>query len=106
MVIYFVYLGGTSWAESYPPSKEVQRIVLPTAPRAARAGAVDMSALPKGPPYTAFLGNLPYDIEEDDIFRFFHNVQVANISSHNCFSKALTSFQNNLIPRYFNTGHF
>lgn len=70
-------LGSPSWTDPFAPPQEVQRIVLPTAPRAARAGAVDLSSLPKGPPYTAFLGNLPYDVEEEDIFRFFQNVQVA-----------------------------
>ena len=77
-VLYCVCLGSPSWTDPFAQPKEVQRIVLPTAPRAARAGAVDLSSLPKGPPFTAFLGNLPYDVEEEDIFRFFQNVQVQN----------------------------
>ena len=80
-VLYHVCLGSPSWTDPYASPKEVQRIVLPTAPRAARAGAVDLSSLPKGPPYTAFLGNLPYDVEEEDIFRFFQNVQVVDAAN-------------------------
>ena len=83
MTMLFHSLGSPSWTDPYAQPQELQRIHLPTAPRAARAGAVDLSSLPKEPPYTAFLGNLPYDVEEDDIFRFFHNVQVCN----NCFKK-------------------
>jgi translation initiation factor 4B len=46
--------------------------MLPTAPRAAREqAALDMSRLPKEPPFTAFIGNLPYDCESSDIEMFF-----------------------------------
>ena len=48
---------------------------LPTAPRASR-NAVDSKNLPSEPPYTAFLGNLPYDVEENDIIEFFGNLKV------------------------------
>ena len=74
--ICLVISGSPAWEDPYTQAQEVQRIVLPTAPRAARAGAVDLSQLPKGPPYTAFLGNLPYGVEEEDIFQFFQSVQV------------------------------
>ena len=45
----------------------IDRSILPTAPRAARGPDVDMSQVPDVPPFTAFLGNLPYDVEEEDI---------------------------------------
>ena len=48
---------------------------LPTAPRASR-NAVDTKNLPSGPPYTAFLGNLSYDTEDNDIIDFFGNLKV------------------------------
>ena len=52
----------------------IDRAALPTAPRAARGPDVDISKIPDGPPYTAFLGNLPYDVDKDDILEFFsHN---------------------------------
>ena len=48
---------------------------LPTAPRASRNPA-DAKNLPSEPPYTAFLGNLPYDVDENDITDFFRNLEV------------------------------
>ncbi|XP_009999011.1 PREDICTED: eukaryotic translation initiation factor 4B [Chaetura pelagica] len=49
----------------------IDRSLLPTAPRAAREPNIDRSRLPKCPPYTAFVGNLPYDVTEDSIKDFF-----------------------------------
>ena len=48
------------------------KVSLPTAPRAARGPDVDLSRVPTDPPYTAFMGNLPFDVEETEIERFFH----------------------------------
>ena len=50
---------------------------LPTAPRAARGPDVDMSLVPDKPPFTAFIGNLPYDVEESDIYDFFRDLKVS-----------------------------
>lgn len=58
------------------PKVAVNRSLLPTAPRAARGPDFDPSKVPTAPPYTAFLGNLPYDISEDDIIGFFRNLKV------------------------------
>ncbi|XP_021572883.1 eukaryotic translation initiation factor 4B isoform X5 [Carlito syrichta] len=52
----------------------IDRSILPTAPRAAREPNIDRSRLPKSPPYTAFLGNLPYDVTEDSIKEFFRGL--------------------------------
>jgi translation initiation factor 4B len=49
---------------------------LPTAPRASMEVEIDYSKIPEQPPYTAFLGNLPYDVEKMDIMDFFSEVQV------------------------------
>uniref|UniRef100_A0A8C4Q9Q3 Eukaryotic translation initiation factor 4B n=1 Tax=Eptatretus burgeri TaxID=7764 RepID=A0A8C4Q9Q3_EPTBU len=57
----------------------IDRSSLPTAPRAARAIGIDASRLPARPPYTAFLGNLPYDVTEDCIYRFFHGLKVNSV---------------------------
>ena len=55
----------------------IDRSILPTAPRAAREPNIDRSRLPKSPPYTAFLGNLPYDVTEDSIKEFFRGLNVS-----------------------------
>ncbi|XP_078392767.1 eukaryotic translation initiation factor 4Ba isoform X2 [Cetorhinus maximus] len=57
----------------------INRALLPTAPRAARAPDVDMNRIPKQPPYTAFLGNLPYDVSEDSIRKFFHGMNISAV---------------------------
>ncbi|KAF8795135.1 eukaryotic translation initiation factor 4B-like isoform X1 [Argiope bruennichi] len=59
--------------------KKEEKVVLPTAPKAARGPDVDMSKIPTSPPFTAFLGNLPYDVSEDDISSFFKRLEVKNI---------------------------
>uniref|UniRef100_A0A8C5PD32 Eukaryotic translation initiation factor 4B n=1 Tax=Leptobrachium leishanense TaxID=445787 RepID=A0A8C5PD32_9ANUR len=60
-------------------SSQIDRSILPTAPRAAREPNVDRSRLPKGPPYTAFLGNLPYDVSEESIQKFFRCVNLTAV---------------------------
>lgn len=56
----------------------IDRSILPTAPRAAREPNIDRSRLPKSPPYTAFLGNLPYDVTEESIKDFFRGLNVSH----------------------------
>uniref|UniRef100_A0A452EVR1 Eukaryotic translation initiation factor 4B n=1 Tax=Capra hircus TaxID=9925 RepID=A0A452EVR1_CAPHI len=51
--------------------------ILPTAPQAAREPNIDQSSLPKSPPYTAFLGNLPYGVTEDSIKEFFRGLNIS-----------------------------
>uniref|UniRef100_A0A8D0SQV0 Eukaryotic translation initiation factor 4B n=1 Tax=Sus scrofa TaxID=9823 RepID=A0A8D0SQV0_PIG len=57
----------------------IDRSILPTAPRAAREPNIDRSRLPKSPPYTAFLGNLPYDVTEDSIKEFFRGLNISAV---------------------------
>uniref|UniRef100_U3JP68 Eukaryotic translation initiation factor 4B n=1 Tax=Ficedula albicollis TaxID=59894 RepID=U3JP68_FICAL len=57
----------------------IDRSILPTAPRAAREPNVDRSRLPKSPPYTAFLGNLPYDVTEESIKDFFRGLNISAV---------------------------
>ncbi|XP_038864636.1 eukaryotic translation initiation factor 4B-like [Salvelinus namaycush] len=66
----------TSWhtEEDMYQAPAINRSILPTAPRSAREPNVDRSRIPCGPPYTAFLGNLPYDVTEDSIKDFFRGV--------------------------------
>ncbi|KAB0359494.1 hypothetical protein FD754_003650, partial [Muntiacus muntjak] len=44
---------------------------------AAQEPNIDQSRLPKPPPYTAFLGNLPYDVTEDSIKEFFRGLNIS-----------------------------
>ncbi|KAH0520531.1 Eukaryotic translation initiation factor 4B [Microtus ochrogaster] len=57
----------------------IDRSILPTAPRAAREPNIDRSRLAKPPPYTAFLGNLPYDVTEDSIKEFFRGLNISAV---------------------------
>ena len=79
----------TSWhtAEDVFRGPPIDRSILPTAPRAAREPNVDRSRLPKSPPYTAFLGNLPYDVSEESIKDFFRGLAVRSESTVNLIWK-------------------
>ncbi|MEQ2273042.1 hypothetical protein XENORESO_020708 [Xenotaenia resolanae] len=71
----------TSWhtEEDTYRAPPIDRSILPTAPRSAREPNIDRSKLPRSPPYTAFLGNLPYDITEDSIKDFFRGLAVSAV---------------------------
>ena len=58
------------------------RSKLPSAPRKAQARNIDMSRLPKAPPYTVYLGNLSYECNEEDIVYFFQRKQLKVSLSH------------------------
>ena len=62
----------------------IDRAALPTAPRASRGPDIDTSKVPDGPPYTAFLGNLSYDVDKEDILEFFGNKKVLPLIDHHC----------------------
>ena len=53
-----------------------ETIVLPTAPRAARGLDIDESRIPNAPPYTAYVANLPYDVDSEEIMDFFGKLKV------------------------------
>ena len=57
----------------------VEKIVLPSAPRAARGPAYDDSEIPREPPFIAHIGNLAYDIGEDDIYKFFRDLEIIEL---------------------------
>eukprot|EP00051_Salpingoeca_urceolata_P016769 m.224765 g.224765 ORF g.224765 m.224765 type:complete len:480 (+) comp18776_c0_seq1:147-1586(+) len=52
---------------------------LPSAPRSS-GGAIDLSTLPTSPPFTAFVGNLAYEIDEEDVARFFREKECGVVS--------------------------
>lgn len=82
-VVSFTFTVTTSWhtEDDVYRAPPIDRSILPTAPRAAREPNIDRSRLPRSPPYTAFLGNLPYDVTEDSIKDFFRGL---NVSSPSC----------------------
>uniref|UniRef100_A0A4W5QRI5 Eukaryotic translation initiation factor 4B n=1 Tax=Hucho hucho TaxID=62062 RepID=A0A4W5QRI5_9TELE len=71
----------TSWhsGEDSYRAPAIDRNILPTAPRSAREPNVDRSRLPRSPPYTAFLGNLPYDVSEESIMDFFRGLAISAV---------------------------
>ncbi|KAG1962093.1 eukaryotic translation initiation factor 4Ba isoform X2 [Pimephales promelas] len=71
----------TSWhtEDDVYRAPPIDRSILPTAPRAAREPNIDRSRLPRSPPYTAFLGNLPYDVTEDSIKNFFRGLSISAV---------------------------
>lgn len=56
-----------------------EQFVLPTAPRAARGSGIDESRIPRGPPYTAFIANLSFETNVDEITRFFGKLNVKSV---------------------------
>lgn len=83
---YLVSTVSTSWhtEEDNYRAPPIDRSILPTAPRSAREPNVDRSRLPRSPPYTAFLGNLPYDVTEESIKDFFRGLAVGVASERTC----------------------
>ena len=66
-----------------PASTRVDISSLPSAPRAQREGSFDPSRVPRSPPFTAYVGNLPFDTEDDDVIQMFarNTVRIVNITS-------------------------
>jgi len=57
----------------------IDRKMLPSAPRAALEDDANRENVPHDPPFTAFMGNLPYDIDDEDIRGFFRGLAVVNV---------------------------
>ena len=57
----------------------MEPIELPTAPRAARGIDINMDRVPTRAPFTAFIGNLPYEIEESEVAHFFKDLDIVGI---------------------------
>ncbi|XP_058798814.1 eukaryotic translation initiation factor 4B-like [Phymastichus coffea] len=60
-------------------SRPKEPIVLPTAPRSARDASINEENIPTQPPFVAYISNLPYDIDDDDMLDFFKDMNVANM---------------------------
>lgn len=64
-------------------------MVLPTAPKAARGLEEYSDKISQLPPYIAYLSNLPYDVDEEEIAEFFGNLKVVGfyfLVNHICMS--------------------
>ncbi|KAK7872194.1 hypothetical protein R5R35_001755 [Gryllus longicercus] len=69
-----------NWAdetEDDDPRKE--KVVLPSGPRATWGLDLDENKIPKSPPFLAYISNLPYEVEEDEIEDFFKDLQIVNV---------------------------
>ena len=70
----------STWAdemeeEGYEPPK-TSTVVLPTAPRAALGPGIDDERIPHRPPYSAYIGNLPYDVDEAEVLETFEKARL------------------------------
>ncbi|XP_052869102.1 eukaryotic translation initiation factor 4B isoform X2 [Anopheles cruzii] len=59
-------------------SVRTQVIALPTAPRATRI--MNDDSVPQHPPYSIYVSNLPYDINDDDLYEFFPGMEIISMS--------------------------
>lgn len=67
----------TSWADEpeEDDDRPLQTFSLPTAPRSSRA----LDDVPELPPYIAHLSNLPFDVEDEDIYDLFDELEVEKL---------------------------
>lgn len=59
------------------PAISSNTVILPTAPKALRSNDVDTSKVPSAPPYKAYIGNIPYDADEEALQYFFSGLNVS-----------------------------
>lgn len=69
-----------SWSDEVDEADKLgdsyRKPALPAAPRAARVADID-EKIPKNPPFIAYLSNLSYEVEEEDIQNFFDEYNVS-----------------------------
>merc|ERR1719285_1477429 len=75
---------GSSWADQMEEGEAMyesrdrpsQKIVLPTGPAAAFGPDIDDERIPRRPPFTAYIANLPYDVDEGQIQEVFERARL------------------------------
>merc|ERR1712223_1522350 len=74
---------GASWADQmeegeamYERDRPSQKIVLPTAPSATFGPDIDDDKIPRRPPFTAYIANLPYDVDEGQVQEVFERARL------------------------------
>ena len=71
--------------DDYVPENRYSRgqrdevVKLPTAPRASLGPNISEDRIPRDPPFTAYIANLSYDIDLEDVHKFFERQNVTNI---------------------------
>lgn len=55
----------------------IDKSTLPTAPKATREPTINLEKVPTQPPFTAFVGNLSYDVNEESLASFFNTLKVS-----------------------------
>ncbi|KAJ8674776.1 hypothetical protein QAD02_010562 [Eretmocerus hayati] len=60
-------------------SRKQEPVVLPTAPRAARDASINEENIPMHPPFVAYISNLPYEVDEEDLAEFLKDMRVSNM---------------------------
>ena len=65
--------------DDYEAPRASEKIVLPSAPRASLGPNISDDRIPKEPPFTAYLANLSYDINPEDVYDFFGKLKINNV---------------------------
>ena len=65
--------------DDYEAPRPSEKIVLPSAPRASLGPNISDDRIPKEPPFTAYLANLSYDINPEDVYDFFGKLKINNV---------------------------
>ncbi|VEN46562.1 unnamed protein product [Callosobruchus maculatus] len=60
-------------------TRKAVNVVLPTAPKASRDYEDISDKVPKEPPFCAYISNLPYDVDEEEITEFFKDMRIASL---------------------------
>ena len=70
----------SNWADEmedeYVDAPRKQQVVLPTAPRAALGPGIDDERIPHRPPFTAYIANLPYDVDDIEVKDVFEKAKL------------------------------
>ena len=70
----------SNWADEmedeYVEAPRKQQVVLPTAPRAALGPGIDDERIPHRPPFTAYIANLPYDVDDCEVKEVFERAKL------------------------------
>ncbi len=59
--------------------RPAEKIVLPTAPRASLSTQINEDRIPREPPFTAYIANLSYDINTEDVYKFFGKLKISKV---------------------------
>ncbi|CAD5125776.1 DgyrCDS13986 [Dimorphilus gyrociliatus] len=69
----------TDDGSNYGAPFSIDKSILPTAPKATREPVLNLEKVPTQPPFTAFVGNLSYEVNEDSLQKVFSALKVKNV---------------------------